>query len=111
MGYRLGTWQQQVSAFKIAPAATSSGTIIENAIANQNDWHSFYADGYALYQIDELAGSAGLSFPVSGATPIAQSVTVSNIAAGEFVIYIWDQSGGSYNFFGIDFFELLPITQ
>ena len=110
MGYRLGTWLQQVSAFKIAPAAGSSGTIIENSIPSQNDWHNFYPDGYALYQIDELAGPAGLSFPVSGATPIAPSVTVSNIAEDEFVIYIWDQSSGNYNFFGIDFFELIPVA-
>jgi hypothetical protein len=108
-GYRLGTWGQQASAFKIAPAAGSSGTITENGISNQNGWHTFYPDGYALYQIDEMAGPAGLSFPVSAGTPIAQSVTVSNIGADEFVIFIWDQSGGNYNFFGIDFFELIPI--
>jgi len=58
-----------------------------------------------------LAGSAGLSFPVDGSTPIAQSVTVTSIAANEFVIYIWDQSAGSYSFFGIDFFELIPVAE
>ncbi|MFH1616677.1 MAG: hypothetical protein ABIG61_16535 [Planctomycetota bacterium] len=112
LGYRIGgTWEGAGSSFKIAPAGGSSGTIHEDGIITQNGWHTFYPVGYALYEVDDLAGLAGLSFPVDPGTPIADSVTVSNIASGEFVIYIWDQSANSYDFFGIDFFELIPVSE
>jgi len=110
MGYTIGSWAGASSAFKIAPASGSGGTIQENGIATQNGWHYFYLGGSSGdYYIDDLAGPDGLSCSVNPSTPIATSVTVSGIGPGEFAISIWDQSAGTYDHFGIDFFELIPV--
>jgi len=109
MGYAIGAWAGVSSSFKIAPSSGSSGTIAENGIATQNGWHNFDPNGSNLYQIDELAGPNGLSFPVDPCTPIATSLTVSGIGAKEFAIHIWDQSAGTYDHFAIDYFELIPL--
>lgn len=111
MGYKIGGWGGAASAaFKIAPALASSGSIQEDGIVVQNNWHTFYPNGIAGdYQLDDLAGPAGLSYNIDPATPIATSVTVSNVGAGEFTINVWDQSWGNYDFFSVDFFELIPV--
>ncbi|MFH1615686.1 MAG: hypothetical protein ABIG61_11470 [Planctomycetota bacterium] len=112
MGYAIGSWdanEGSSAAYKIALASGASGTVIENDVNTQNDWHTFYPTGYCPYQIDELAGPNGFGFSVDANTPVGSSLTLEGISADELVIHVWDKSVGTYDHLRIDYFKFEPI--
>lgn len=112
MTYELGTWVPGggQAAFQIGLDPNSIGSVYENGITGQNAWHIFYPNmqGGGTYT-DQLAGSEGIQWAVWDQSPLAQSLTVSNVSNGEMFVRINDDNlGGNYAYLGIDYFELIP---
>jgi hypothetical protein len=91
---------------------TSQGSLVENGISNQGGWHTYYPNKSATVADDYLAGpdpnfNIG---PIWTGSPKASSITVSNIGAGDFNIYLWDMSAANYDYMDVDYFTLTPVT-
>lgn len=85
-----------------------NGSLVENGGSGAGAWHTFYPNANGVTE-DYLAGPS-FTYPVWENSPVGSSITVSGIGAGDFILYLMDDSAGSFSCMDLDWIEFEPIS-
>jgi len=111
MRWRTGTMAGTPWAFHLGG---DSGSVTENGIPGGR-WHIFFPGQAGSHSeqsfTHDLAGPDPIEFSMWVNSPLAASITVKNVEAGDLFVRLWDMSPSRDNYFAVESFELTPLPE